>query len=83
MAGIDNKHQSNPVSTGGGPYFETRVQSAFVVIMLTGRIAPCLPAWPIVKIKLQGKYAGFSTGNCIILCAKNRASIEKQNCLPR
>lgn len=60
------KQQSNPFSTGGGGgNFETRVQAAFVVLMLTGRIAPCLPAWPITKIKLQGRYAAYHTDDFI------------------
>lgn len=52
--------QSNPFSTGGGgPNFETRVQAAFALTMLTGRVAPCLPPYPIHLLKLQGRYAGF------------------------
>ena len=59
--------QSNPFSTGGGgSSFENRVQAAFAVLMLTGRVAPCLPPWPVVKIKLQGKYAGFDTDDFIV-----------------
>jgi hypothetical protein len=62
-----SKQQSNPFSTGGGgSNFETRVQAAFVVLMLTGRIAPCLPPFPIVKIKLQGRYAGYNTDDFIV-----------------
>ncbi|HEU5081546.1 MAG TPA: hypothetical protein VFT72_20200 [Opitutaceae bacterium] len=41
------------------------MQAAFVVLMLTGGFAPCLPAWPITEIKLQGKYAGFETDDFI------------------
>lgn len=60
------KQQSNPFSTGGGGgNFETRVQAAFVVLMLTGKIAPCLPAWPISKLKLQGHYLGACTDDFI------------------
>src|SRR6266851_2135890 len=60
------KQQSNPISTGGGgPNFETRIQAAFSVLLLTGRIAPCLPPWPITKLKLQGTYAGFKTDDFI------------------
>jgi hypothetical protein len=60
------KQQSNPFSTGGGgPNFETRVQAAFTVLMMTGRLAPCLPPFPITKIKLQGRYAGFNTDDFI------------------
>ncbi|MBW4575719.1 MAG: ATP-binding protein [Aphanothece sp. CMT-3BRIN-NPC111] len=61
------KQQSNPFSTGGGgPNFETRVQAAFTVLMLSGRLAPCLPPFPITKIKLQGRYAGFNTDDFIV-----------------
>ncbi len=61
------KELSSPFSTGGGGvHFESRVQTAFVVLMLAGGFAPCLPSWPISKIKLQGKFAGFSTDDMII-----------------
>jgi len=58
---------SNPYSAGsGGAFFESHVQSAFVVLMLTGGTIPCLPAIPIEKIKLQGKYAGYNTDDFIV-----------------
>jgi energy-coupling factor transporter ATP-binding protein EcfA2 len=61
------KQQSSPFSTGGGgPNFETRIQAAFTVLMITGRVSPCLPAWPITKIKLQGRFAGFNTDDFIV-----------------
>lgn len=61
------KQQSNPFSTGGGGVnFETRVQAVFTVLMLSGRIAPCLPPFPITKIKLQGRYAGFNTDDFVV-----------------
>jgi len=63
----------NPFSTGaGGSNFENSVQSAFVILMLSGGVAPCLPPWPIKKIKLQGRYAGFNTDDFI-------AFTEEQN----
>lgn len=34
--------------------------------MLTGGFAPCLPPWPIVKVKLQGKYEGYDTDDLIV-----------------
>ncbi len=69
--------QSNPFSTGsGGPNFETRVQAAFTVLMLTGRIAPCLPPWPITRIKLQGSYAGFETDDFIVYTRDSRSQNE-------
>lgn len=58
---------SNPASTGGlGTHFENRVQASVVVLMLTGGFAPCLPTWPITKIKLQGKYQGYATDDLIV-----------------
>jgi len=63
----DEKQLSNPFSTGGGGVnFETRVQAAFAVLMVAGGFAPCLPLWPIKKIKLQGRYAGYNTDDFIV-----------------
>jgi hypothetical protein len=39
--------------------------------MLTGGYAPCLPCWPIVEIKLQGKIDGFETDDLIIFVEEN------------
>ncbi|MFT0472928.1 hypothetical protein ACMSI6_03085 [Pseudomonas antarctica] len=61
------KKLSNPFSTGnGGGYFESHVQASFVALMLTGGYAPCLPCRPISKIKLQGKFSGYSTDDLIV-----------------
>jgi hypothetical protein len=61
------KQLSNPFSTGGGGViFETRVQAAFVILMLCGGVAPAMPRLPITKVKLQGKYAGFETDDFIV-----------------
>lgn len=61
------KKLSNPFSTGGGGvHFEAHVQASFVVLMLTGGNAPCLPCWPIKEIKLQGKIDGFDTDDFIV-----------------
>ncbi|MBC6424160.1 MAG: hypothetical protein GDA38_23710 [Hormoscilla sp. SP12CHS1] len=63
----DIKQLSNPFSTGGGgPHFEAHVQATFVALMLTGGYAPCLPCWPIKKIRLQGKSAGYNTDDVIV-----------------
>ncbi len=60
------KQLSSPFSTGGGGgNFETRVQAAFVTLMLCGGVAPGMPPWPISKIKLQAKHAGFETDDFI------------------
>lgn len=61
------KQLSNPFSTGGGGgHFEAHVQASFVALMLTSGFAPCLPCWPISKIKLQGKFAGYETDDLIV-----------------
>lgn len=64
----NNKKQlSNSASTGGrGIHFENRVQSSFVILMLTNSFSPSLPPWPITKIKLQGKYQGYDTDDLIV-----------------
>lgn len=64
---ITGKELSAPFATGGGgTIFENQVQTAFVVLMLTGGAVPCLPPWPIVKVKLQGRYAGYQTDDFIV-----------------
>jgi hypothetical protein len=66
-----SKQLSNPFSTGGGgSHFEAHVQASFVVLMLTGGYAPCLPCWPITEIKLQGKNDGFDTDDLIVYVEK-------------
>ncbi len=63
----NSKQLSNPSSTGGeGVHFEAHIQASFVTLMLTGGYAPCLPCWPIIEIKLQGKIDGFDTDDLIV-----------------
>jgi|GEM_PF-5241875 len=63
----NEKQQSNPYSTGGGGViFEIRVQSYFTTLMLLGDFAPCIPNYPITKIKLQGRYDGYNTDDLVI-----------------
>lgn len=54
----------------GGAHFEAHVQSAFVVLMLSGGFAPCIPSYPINKIKLQAKAAGYDTDDMIVFVEK-------------
>lgn len=76
-----NKKLSNPFSTGGGGgHFEAHVQASFLALMLTGGHAPCLPCWPIVEIKLQGKVDGFDTDDLIVF-VENPNSKEKRKLL--
>ncbi len=65
------KQLSNSFSTGGGGgQFEAHVQASFVVLMLTGGFVPCMPCWPISKIKLQGKFAGYDTDDLVVFVEK-------------
>jgi hypothetical protein len=75
------KNLSNPFSTGGGgAHFEAHVQASFVVLMLSGGHAPCLPCWPIVEIKLQGKIDGFDTDDLIVI-AEDASSKKRRKLL--
>ena len=61
------KKLSNSFSTGGGgAHFEAHIQALFVILMLTGGRAPCLPDGPIVKIKLQGKIDDYQVDDLIV-----------------
>jgi hypothetical protein len=74
-----NKQLSNPFSTGGGGMnFETRVQASFVTLMLSGGFAPCLPLWPIKRIKLQGKYVGYDTDDAIVFVERLDGKKERK-----
>ncbi|WP_027182907.1 hypothetical protein [Desulfovibrio inopinatus] len=75
------KKLSNPFSTGGGGvHFEAHVQASFVILMLTGGYAPCLPCWPIAEIKLQGKIDGFDTDDLVVV-VENPNSKERRKLL--
>jgi len=77
----DSKQLSNPFSTGGGgPRFEANIQATFVTLMLSGGYAPCLPPWPIVEIKLQGKVAGYATDDLIVF-VENPANNDRRRLL--
>lgn len=72
---------SNPFSAGGGGNnFENQVQSAFVVLMLTGGAVPCLRPWPIKRIKLQGRYEEYKTDDFIAF-VEERAGGQKAKLL--
>lgn len=62
-----NSEQSNPFSTGGGGVnFEVGVQSCFVAYMLLNWKIPNINSGRVNKIKLQGRYDGYDTDDCII-----------------
>ncbi|MBU0710929.1 hypothetical protein KJ762_15725 [bacterium] len=69
---VKSKQLSSPFSTGGGGvHFESEVQASFVVLMLSGGYAPCLPCGPIKEIKLQGKIDGYDTDDLIVFVEKS------------
>jgi len=75
------KQITTPSSSGGlGNNFENRVQASFAVLMLANGFSPCLPSWPIYKIKLQGKYEGFETDDLIVY-VKDQYSDKKAKLL--
>ncbi len=75
----DVKQQSNPFSTGGGGVnFETRVQSAFALALLTKSCVPCLSQHMRAKeLKFQNKYDGVNTDD-FVLIATDKASNQSQ-----
>ena len=70
MSNNSNEHRaeiSNPFSTGGGGVnYEVNVQTYFVASMILGWKIMNLKADKVEKIKLQGRYAGYDTDDCII-----------------
>ncbi len=75
------KKLSNPYSTGGGGYqFESHVQSAFVILMLTNGHAPCFPNKMITKIKLQAQSEGFKLDDLVVFL-KDRDTNEEHKLL--
>jgi hypothetical protein len=75
------KQLSNSFSTGsGGARFETHIQASFVTLMLSRGFAPCLPCWPIIELKLQGKVAGYETDDLIVV-VKNPSGLERRHML--
>ncbi len=66
---LDLKKQSNPFSTGGGgANFETRVQTAFAIALLTQSCVPCLSQSMRAKeLKFQNKYDGSNTDDFVLV----------------
>ncbi|HIF9195380.1 TPA: hypothetical protein ACX6PX_000598 [Photobacterium damselae] len=75
----DVKQQSNPFSTGGGGVnFETRVQAAFALSLLTKSCVPCLSQDMRAKeLKFQNKYDGVNTDD-FVLVATDKASNQSK-----
>jgi len=75
------KKLSNPYSTGGGGYqFESHVQAAFVILMLTNGQSPCFPNKIITKIKLQAQGEGFKLDDMVVFL-QDRDSNEEHKLL--
>ena len=73
------KEQSNPYSTGGGGVnFETRVQAAFAVPLLTQTCIPCLlPSMKAGKLKFQDKYEGSNTDDFVLWASDKDGNTSK------
>lgn len=59
-------------------HFEAHVLASFVVLMLSGGYAPCLPCWPITKIKPQGKIDGFDTDDLIVFVERGDTKEQRK-----
>jgi len=71
------KNRAPPFSTGGGGVnFENRIQASFVVLMLTGGFAPCLPSWPVTSVRVQGKQLGFNVDDFIVTASNSSLSAK-------
>lgn len=68
---LELKKQSNPFSTGGGGVnFETRVQAAFAIALLTQSFVPCLSKNMRAKeLKFQNKYDGVNTEDFVLVAS--------------
>lgn len=76
---LEIKKQSNPFSTGGGGVnFETRVQAAFALSLLTKSCVPCLSNYMRAKeLKFQNKYDGVNTDDFVLIAIDNSNNESK------
>jgi hypothetical protein len=66
-----------PFSTGGGGInFENKVQTSFVVLMLTNGFAPGLPSWPITRVQVQGKHHGYNVDDFIVTASNGTGTAK-------
>ncbi len=71
------KQQASPFSTGsGGATFETRVQAALTVLLLTGQSTPCLPSHSIYKLGVQVRWNGLSTDDLVVYTRQKQTKQE-------
>lgn len=75
----DVKQQSNPFATGGGGVnFETRVQAAFALSLLTKSCVPCLSQNMKGKeLKFQNKYEGVNTDDFVLVATDKNNNESK------
>jgi hypothetical protein len=76
---LELKKQSNPFSTGGGGVnFETRVQAAFALSLLTKSCVPCLSQNMKGKeLKFQNKYDDVNTDDFVLVATGRNNSESK------
>lgn len=76
---LEIKKQSNPFSTGGGGVnFETRVQAAFALSLLTKSCVPCLSKYMRAKeLKFQNKYDGVNTDDFVLVATDKLGNESK------
>lgn len=77
---LELKKQSNPFSTGGGGVnFETRVQAAFAISLLTQSFVPCLSKNMRAKeLKFQNKYDGVNTDDFVLVASDSFGGKESK-----
>ncbi|MBN2529922.1 MAG: hypothetical protein JXR76_26265 [Deltaproteobacteria bacterium] len=66
-------------SGGGGPIFESRVQTAFSILMLANGVAPCLRSIPVKEILTQARKEGYATED-LVVTAENSSSRARLLC---
>ncbi len=74
------KQLSNAFSTGGGGFtFESRVQAAFVALMLSRGVCPCVAyPWPIAEVALQARHRGYETDDAAIVTRNDNTGEESK-----
>jgi hypothetical protein len=67
MSGVAKQLSSAFSTGGGGVIFENRVQAAFVALMLSNGVCPCLDySWPIAEVALQARHRGYETDDAVV-----------------
>lgn len=75
------KRIASPFLTGGGGlHFEENVQTSFVVLMLSGGLAPCIDNCAIKNIHCQTKHLGYETDD-LLICSESPNGSQKRKLL--